>query len=261
MDLPAVDLLPHEAVAHVGPAPGHQVGPGQAAVQEISGRGAGEQVDLETLAGLGPPDQLPRNPLGVAGGEPGDEQVGAVMDVARGRFGIADPVAERPVLDSFSEHSLPPDRVLAAGRAQGNAIAALRSCLFQYSRYSPPGLFVAGIPCTCSIHWAAASRPSRKARAVSSLRRAGATAAASFTNSCSSAFRPVWNSRLRAGKSRSTERCSRSWHHQGWRGSKVSAASASFSGSPGLSSQMGLNRPVQGAAVPVAQAVIRPGCS
>ena len=66
-----------------------------------AGGGAGEQVDLELLACLGPTHQLARDELGIAGGEAGDEQVGAVADVLGRGAGIGDLVGERGVTDAW----------------------------------------------------------------------------------------------------------------------------------------------------------------
>ena len=63
--------------------------------------GAGEQVDLELFACLGPAHQLARDELGIAGGEAGDEQVGAVTDVLGRGAGVGDPVGERGVMDAW----------------------------------------------------------------------------------------------------------------------------------------------------------------
>ena len=66
-----------------------------------AGGGAGEQVDLELLACLGPAHQFARDELWVAGGETGDEQVGAVTDVLGRGAGVGDLVGERGVTDAW----------------------------------------------------------------------------------------------------------------------------------------------------------------
>ena len=100
-DLARVDAGAHGAVAHVGPPPADQPGPGENAVHQLAGGGAGEQVDLELLARLGPAHQFARDELGIAGGEAGDEQVGAVTDVLGRGAGIGDLVGERGVTDAW----------------------------------------------------------------------------------------------------------------------------------------------------------------
>ena len=124
-DAPLVDLPAHGAVAHIGAAPGDDTGLGEAAVDLVAGRGAGEQVDLELLAFPGPPYQLLWNEFGIAGGEAGDEEVGAVLDMLRRRPGVADLVEQWLVMYSFFHFQwfdvvmgvwLNPDAAIPSGR-------------------------------------------------------------------------------------------------------------------------------------------------
>ena len=98
--------------------------------------GAGEQVDLELFACLGPAHQLARDELGIAGGEARDEQVGAVADVLGRGAGVGDLVGERGVTDAWVHGRSVPvawERPAAGGVLAGGGVEVAGRKIGRYS--------------------------------------------------------------------------------------------------------------------------------